>query len=167
MKRPSKRTALVALAVACALLGLFASETSFLQTLELKTLDLRFRLLGDQGVASSDIVLVAIDDASIKTLEPAVGRWPWPRDTHTVLISYLERAGARLLVFDLLFLERDVQNPKGDAAFAEATAEASNVVHSVHLGNQRTVEATPDLLASASIPSVGGFDSFAGIDFPL
>ncbi|MGB5161277.1 MAG: adenylate/guanylate cyclase domain-containing protein [Thermoanaerobaculia bacterium] len=167
MRRPSKRAAWVTLAVASALIGLALSETRILQTLELKTLDFRFRLLGDQGVASPDIALVAIDDASLKTLEPAVGRWPWPREAHSVLLSYLQRAGARLVVFDLLFLERDAQNPEGDAAFGQATAQAGNVVHSVHLGNQRTVEATPDLLASASIPSVGGFDSFAGIDFPL
>jgi adenylate cyclase len=167
VRRPSKRAAWVALAVASALLGLLLSETRFLQTLELKTLDLRFRLLGDQGVASSDIVLVAIDDASLKTLEPAVGRWPWPRDTHSVLISYLERARARLVVFDLLFLERDAQNPDGDTGFGEATALAGNVVHSLHLGNQRTSEPPSDLLAEASIPAVGGFDSFAGIDLPL
>ncbi|NHZ72959.1 MAG: CHASE2 domain-containing protein [Nitrospirae bacterium] len=167
MKRPSKQTALVALAVACALLGFLASETSFLRTLEFKTLDLRFRLLGDQGAASADIVLVAIDDASLKTLEPAVGRWPWPRDAHSVLLGYLQRAGARLVVFDLLFLERDAQNPDGDATFAEATEQAGNVVHSVHLGNQQIAETPSDLLTRASIPSAGGFDSFAGIDFPL
>ena len=167
MKRPSKRSALVALAVTCTLLGLLASQTSFLRTLELKTLDLRFRLLGDQGVASTDIVLVAIDDASLKTLEPAVGRWPWPREAHSVLLSYLNRAGARLVIFDLLFLERDLQNPEGDVAFGEATAQSGNVVHSIHLGNQRTSAAPPGLLASASIPSVGSFDSFAGADFPL
>ncbi len=167
MKRPSKRSALVALALTCALLGLLASQTTFLRTLELKTLDLRFRLLGDQGVASTDIVLVAIDDASLKTLEPAVGRWPWPREAHSVLLSYLNRAGARLVVFDLLFLERDLQNPGGDEAFGEATTLSGNVVHSIHLGNQQTSEAPPDLLTSASIPSVGSFDEFAGADFPL
>lgn len=167
MKRPSKRSALVALAVTCALLGLLASQTTFLRTLELKTLDLRFRLLGNQGLASTDIVLVAIDDASLKTLEPAVGRWPWPREAHSVLLSYLNRAGARLVVFDLLFLERDLQNPGGDEVFGEATAQAGNVVHSIHLGNQQTSEAPPDLLTSSSIPSVGSFDQFAGADFPL
>ncbi|MGB5549630.1 MAG: CHASE2 domain-containing protein, partial [Thermoanaerobaculia bacterium] len=109
MRRPSKRAAWVTLAVASALIGLALSETRILQTLELKTLDFRFRLLGDQGVASPDIALVAIDDASLKTLEPAVGRWPWPREAHSVLLSYLQRAGARLVVFDLLFLERDAQ----------------------------------------------------------
>ena len=167
MKRPSKRSALVALAVTCALLGLLASQTTFLRTLELKTLDLRFRLLGNQGVASTDIVLVAIDDASLKTLEPAVGRWPWPREAHSVLLSYLNRAGARLVVFDLLFLERDLQNPGGDEAFGEATTQSGNVVHSIHLGNQQISEAPPDLLTSASIPAVGSFDQFAGADFPL
>jgi len=167
VRRPSKRAAWVALAIFSVLLGLLLSETRFLKTLELKTLDLRFRLLGDQGVASPDIVLVAIDDASLKTLEPAVGRWPWPRDAHSVLLDYFERAGVRVVVFDLLFLERDAQNPDGDIAFGEATAEAGNVVHSIHLGNQQTTEPPPDLLTRVSMPSVGGFDSFAGVDFPL
>ena len=167
MKRPSKHIALVALAVACALAGFLASETRFLSTLELKTLDLRFRLLGNQGVASPDIVLVAIDDASLKTLEPAVGRWPWPRDAHSVLLGYLERAGARLVVFDLLFLERDIQNPEGDTAFGDATEQAGNVVHSIHLGAQQISDAPTDLLTSVSLPSVGDFDTFAGADLPL
>jgi adenylate cyclase len=157
----------VALAVACALAGFLASETRFLSTLELKTLDLRFRLLGNQGVASPDIVLVAIDDASLKTLEPAVGRWPWPRDAHSVLLGYLERAGARLVVFDLLFLERDIQNPEGDTAFGDATEQAGNVVHSIHLGAQQISNAPTDLLTSVSLPSVGDFDTFAGADLPL
>ena len=167
MKRLSKRTAWLCLAVTCALLGILSSEAGFLRILELKTVDLRFRLLGDQGVASSDIALVAIDDASLKTLEPAVGRWPWPRDAHSVLLGYLKRAGARLVVFDLLFLERDAQNPQGDVAFGAATAETGNVIHSVHLGNQRTSEPPPDLLAEASIPAFGGFDIFSGLEFPL
>ena len=155
------------LAVGCALFGLLLSQARLLRTLELKTLDLRFRLLGDQGVASSNIVLIAIDDASLKTLEPAVGRWPWPRDAHTVLLSYLRRAGARLVVFDLLFLERDAQNPEGDLALAEATAAAGNVLHTLHLGNQKTTEPPTDLADKASVPASGGFDSFPGLDLPL
>ena len=52
-------------------------------------------------------------------------------------------------------------------SFGEATALAGNVVHSLHLGNQRTSEPLSDVLAEASIPAVGGFDSFASIDLPL
>ena len=61
------------------------------------------RQLAQHGLEDKN---VRFDDASLKTLEPAVGRWPWPRDAHSVLLSYLERAGARLVVFDLLFLQR-------------------------------------------------------------
>lgn len=44
---------------------------------------------------ASDVVLVAIDDASIARL----GAWPWPRDVHATLIDRLDAAGARIVAF--------------------------------------------------------------------
>ena len=167
MKRPSKPVALVALTLAAVLMALALAQLGLFRTLELKTLDLRFRLLGDQEVASSDIVLVAIDDASLKTLEPLVGRWPWPRDVHAVLLQYLDRAGARLVVFDLLFTERDAQFPQGDADFGRTIATSGNVLHSVYLGNQDTGATDTSLLAAHSIPAEGDFDTFADAQFPI
>ena len=167
MKRPSKPVALVALTLAAVLMALTLAQLGLFRTLELKTLDLRFRLLGDQQVASSDIVLVAIDDASLKTLEPLVGRWPWPRDVHAVLLQYLERAGARLVVFDLLFTERDAQFPQGDADFGRTIATSGNVLHSIYLGNQDTGATDTGLLAAHSIPAEGDFDTFADAQFPI
>jgi adenylate cyclase len=167
VKRPSKLVALSLLVVASALLALLLSQVRLFRTLELKTVDARFRLLGDQGVASNDIVLVAIDDASLKTLEPAVGRWPWPRDTHALLVDYLERAGARLVVFDLLLTERDAEQPQGDAELAEATTRSGSVIHSLYLGNQDTGPTDPELLERFSLPLVGEFDTFADAELPL
>lgn len=167
MKRPSKTTALGLLTLAGTLIALTLAQLGLFRTLELKTLDLRFRLLGDQAVASPDIVLVAIDDASLKTLEPFVGRWPWPRDVHAILLQYLERAGAGLVVFDLLFTERDAQFPQGDTEFGHATAASGNVLHSLYLGNQNTGTTEADLLASHSIPMQGEFDSFPDAQFPI
>jgi len=138
VKRLSKPAALGLLTLVSTLIVLGLGQIGLIQTLELKTLDLRFRLLGDQKVASSDIVLIAIDDASLKTLEPMIGRWPWPRDVHAVLLDYLARAEARLVVFDLLFTERDAQFPQGDSALGEATARSDNVLHAMYLGNQDT-----------------------------
>ncbi|MEJ2086001.1 MAG: adenylate/guanylate cyclase domain-containing protein, partial [Acidobacteriota bacterium] len=144
-----------------------AGRSRLAKTLELKTVDTRFRLLGDQGTATEDIVLVAIDDASIKSLEPAVGRWPWPRDTHAILLSFLERAPARLVVFDLLFTETDAQYPEGDSAFAAANCESANTIHAVHLGNQDTGAVGGDGLRRNSIPFTGGFDTFQQADLPI
>lgn len=143
------------------------SRSRLFSTLELKTVDARFRLAADPRRASEDIVLVAIDDASIKALEPAVGRWPWPRDTHAMLLSFLERSGARMVIFDLLFTERDAQYPEGDLQLAAATCRAGSVVHVASLGHQDTGITTHKVLERHTLPLTGGFDTFRQIDLPL
>ncbi len=144
-----------------------SNQTRFFQTLELKTLDFRFRLLGDQGVASSDIVLIEIDDPSIKNLEPEVGRWPWPRDVHAVFLEYMREAKARLVVFDLLFLEQDKQHPQGDQELAESTGGAGNVVHALYLGFSDTGSPDRELLEKHSMVSEAGEGDFIQADLPL
>ena len=62
------------------------------------------RLVYDFGLAASsrpppaDIVIVAIDDASIE----AIGRWPWPRAVHSTLLDQLTRAKPRAIGLDLI-----------------------------------------------------------------
>ncbi len=167
MRRLPKRAAGALLVLLSALGALGASRFALIETFERKTVDYRFRALGDQGVASDEIVLVAIDDASLKTLEPAVGRWPWPRDVHAVLLDYLARAGARLVVFDLLFTERDAAYPEGDEELARATAASGRVVQAVYLGRRQTGDLEAGLLDRFSLPRAGEFDVFAGADLPL
>ncbi|RPJ76158.1 MAG: adenylate/guanylate cyclase domain-containing protein [Acidobacteria bacterium] len=126
-----------ATAAVAALLGLLP----FVRTIELKTYDWRMRLVADGASARSDIVLVAIDEPSIRSLEPAVGRWPWPRLVHAALLDFLARAPARAVVYDVLFAERDRHSltiggeqwtgEESDRALVEATARAGNVVHVV------------------------------------
>jgi diguanylate cyclase (GGDEF)-like protein len=82
--------------------------------------DTRFRW--SPRAASGDIVLVAIDAASID----AIGVWPWPRQLHATLIDQLERAGASDIVFDVDF--SSPSNPDADRAFAEALRRAGGSV---------------------------------------
>ncbi|MEW6608094.1 MAG: adenylate/guanylate cyclase domain-containing protein [bacterium] len=72
-------------------------------TFERKTLDYRFRLLSDPKEARSDIVIIDIDEESIRQMEDLYGRWPWTREVHSGLIKYLSQAKA--VVFDVLFTE--------------------------------------------------------------
>jgi eukaryotic-like serine/threonine-protein kinase len=46
---------------------------------------------------ASDVVIVAIDDASISRL----GEWPWPRDVHASLIDSLAAADTRIVAFSV------------------------------------------------------------------
>jgi len=111
----------------------------FVQTVEMKTYDLRMRATSDPARARQDIVLVGIDDASVRRLEPLVGRWPWPRMIHASLIDYLARAPARVVAYDVLFTERDrrsgfavgdqtVTGQESDQVLADSVAHAGNVV---------------------------------------
>ena len=81
--------------------------TDPLQTIELKTYDWRLSQTARPETARTDIALVAIDEGSLRTLEPFAGRWPWPRVVHSTLIDFLARAGAKLIAYDIDFAEAD------------------------------------------------------------
>ena len=64
--------------------------------------------------ASGDIVLVKIDDQSLRK----VGRWPWPRRYDAQLTDRLTAAGAKRIFFDLSFFGSTT--PADDRAFAQS-----------------------------------------------
>jgi adenylate cyclase len=70
-----------------------------------------------------EILLVGIDEASFQELRRA---WPWPRSWHSLLVKRLFEAGARLVVFDIVFAEPTSADE--DLGFAAAIQEAGNVV---------------------------------------
>src|SRR4051812_18372249 len=104
---PSRRPFLICMSVTLAVLALFS--LGGLESLEWKTVDWRFHWRGQRPV-NKDIVVVAIDEASIDKL----GRWPWPRSVHGKIIDRLSKAGARAIAFDVLFTEPDKQDPASD-----------------------------------------------------
>ena len=69
--------------------------------------------------ASDDILIVAIDDASLEALGP----WPWPRSKHAQLLDRLTEAGVRAIGYDVLFLE-PAPDPRDDAALSAALARS-------------------------------------------
>lgn len=77
--------------------------------------DLRFTW--QSRAASGDIVVVAIDAASIDQ----IGIWPWPRRLHAELLHRLEAAGAQDVAFDVDF--STPSDPASDAAFLTALRE--------------------------------------------
>src|SRR6478672_6028459 len=87
-------------------LGLAAS-TDLPDRLELTTYDWRMRLAADPKSVSKDIVLVKIDDASIRQMAPTFGRWPWPRLALSFGIDFLKRAPAKVVAVDLILAEQD------------------------------------------------------------
>lgn len=136
---PLRRTAFgLGIGLASAVLAWALGLTAFVKTIELKSYDLRIRQTANPAGARQDIVLVTIDDGSIRRLEEHAGRWPWPRVVHALLIDYLASGGAKLIVYDVLFTERDRRTfqmggetwtgEESDRALAESATRAGNVI---------------------------------------
>ena len=72
------------------------------------------------------IVILDIDERSLNKMAAEYGRWPWPRDTLASVLDYLERSGAKAVVFDILFSDVDVINQVADATFADSVSRSQS-----------------------------------------
>jgi adenylate cyclase len=88
--------------VIVAVTALFSAQVTILDQFELRTYDQRFRSRGPLPTTSS-VVLAMIDEKSLDHL----GRWPWPRARFAELIDQVSRDGAKVVAFDIGFLEPD------------------------------------------------------------
>src|SRR5215467_7957790 len=86
----------------CVVVGLFVYGVPILDLIELKTYDLRFVPRGHVP-PSPAVIIAAIDEKSLN----AEGRWPWPRSKLAALVDILSHDGARVIGFDIGFLELD------------------------------------------------------------
>ena len=92
---------------------------------------------------SDDIVIVALDEASIQEL----GYWPWRRSTHAQLLERL--SGAKAVGLDLVLSEPNPAYPEDDLALARAISDHGRVVLPLVLEQGRVNEPLP-LLARAA-----------------
>ena len=76
-----------------------------------------------QYSSSNNVVIVAIDDESLQ----ALGRWPWSRKIHAEFINRLAHRD-NVIALDLLFLERDENDPSADSELGAAIATHGSVV---------------------------------------
>ncbi len=92
----------IALVVAIALSVLHVWHFRFFEVLEEKTIDLRFTMRG-KVAPGPETVIAVIDEKSINKL----GRFPWPRSVWGRVVDRLTEEGARVIVFDVFFSERE------------------------------------------------------------
>ncbi len=76
-----------------------------------------------QHQAAPDIVIVAIDDASLQ----AIGRWPWKRSVHARALQQIQSAAPKSVLLDLLLSEPDA-DPQQDALLADAMRQFNKVI---------------------------------------
>ena len=90
---------------------------------ELESRSYDYRLEFKSGKKPSDkIIIAAIDEESLSQL----GRWPWDRSVHAKFIDVVKKAGAKVVLLDVLFAEKSSAN--SDRALIDAAKKAGNVV---------------------------------------
>ncbi|MCK5517512.1 MAG: CHASE2 domain-containing protein, partial [Desulfobulbaceae bacterium] len=88
--------------IAVVVIVLFLFGNTLLDTIEVKTYDLRLISRGS-AQPSPAVVLAVIDEKSLDS----EGRWPWSRSKIANLVTILSRGGAKVIGFDVGFLETD------------------------------------------------------------
>lgn len=159
-----KRLSFFGIGLSAAILAGALGLLPFVRDIELSTYDLRVRATARAVGPAPGIAIVEIGDDSIRRMEPLVGRWPWPRLVHATLIDYLAAAGARVIVYDVLFTERDQRRfmvgdtewtgEESDAALVDATRRAGMVVHAAEAASEALVDPSRALAVDLSAPSL-------------
>lgn len=127
--------------------------------------DAKTELLRGESTANPDVVVLLVDEASIATLEPLVGRWPWPRSVWADVLEFMTMGGAQSVAFDILFTERALLQNKSqsehDLAFIDSTTESGIAIHAIQLlhdpSNPTPNRPLPDIFKKQfAIPSAIG-----------
>jgi len=109
---------LISLLVAGAVAAVYLC--GLLDRFELATIDFRFKLRGTVPTRP-EVAFIDMSEDSIAN----IGRWPWPRNWHTTMVSVLDECQPRAVAFDVLFLEPS--DKEIDAGLAASMKHAGNV----------------------------------------
>jgi two-component system, cell cycle sensor histidine kinase and response regulator CckA len=85
-----------------------------------------FSMYHRPGIQDSEILIIYMDEASHAELEQPFNA-PWDRSIHADLIDVLTLAGAKAVVFDVLFTDPGM-DPEADLALAEAIERNGRVI---------------------------------------
>jgi len=97
---------LLGLGAAALTLALGAADT--FEALELDLYDWRMRRVASNPPdVNPDIVILELNDTTIRDLDEPFGRWPWPRAAVSLLVDFLNRAPAKVIALDFAFTEAD------------------------------------------------------------
>lgn len=111
---------------------------NYFDSLDNRVRDFYFKFRG-QTKASDDIVIIDIDEKSIK----ALGQWPWQRDRVSQILVNLTNAGAGIIGLDIVFAEADKTSPK---AFAKEWGFSDKDLPDYDAILSKTISQTPTIL---------------------
>jgi adenylate cyclase len=120
-----------------ALLAAALMLPGILDSFEAKTWDLRARLLARPGPATDRVVTILLDQGSLNwAKKEQAWSWPWPREAYAAIAAFCKEAGARALVFDLIYTEPSSYGVSDDEAFGQGLADNGRVVGAMNLARE-------------------------------
>lgn len=113
---------------------------SFFEVAENRTFDYRqsLQVIHKRPLPNKDIVVLAIDDASLESLWEKYGEWPMPRNVYADLINYLELQKPQAIIFDLMFIKSIRTASEADKYLADTMNKFPNVYTAMNFDNQPT-----------------------------
>lgn len=115
-----------------------------LEGLEYKTLDARFHRFARQSEADTNIVIVAIDEESLREFKRNNIYWKWPRDLYAAMVSHISKGRPKAILFDILFPDPDIDRLSSDgwetdSIFAGAVRDAGTVLIAAQLNREESL----------------------------
>lgn len=122
------------------------------QRIENALLDLRFRVFRGPRPATPEIVIVAVDEPSIKE----IGRWPWSRSTQARLVDGIAGRGATVIGLDIIYAEPEITEVKRRLQTVLAEVRTAGAARAVQeLLEQQLEEADTDAQFERSLKRAG------------
>lgn len=149
--------------LATALLGLLLAwamaQTPWLRRADDALADLQLRWVSPP-VPAGQVLVLDIDEASLRALAPTLGSWPLPRDAYALVIDYLRETGARAVAIDVVMadaregdavLKRSLDRSREAGAMPVVLAAAWHVPAELQLPPEAEAGAALSTLASAAL----------------
>jgi adenylate cyclase len=151
-------------------LVLLARSTEVARSVELKTLDWRFQHFARPEKHDPRIVLVMIDQPSLDEFEKDSVYWPWPRSIYGAILGFLEKGGARTVVFDQLFSSPSPYGESEDAEFGRGLKAFGRTVLAMESepgANPRRAASPPERFAVSAGTAAAGAPARKSVRLPV
>ena len=141
---------ILGIALAGAALSLLCWHFGLFTRAEYVTWDWRMRAVASPNRHSDDIVIVAVDQKTLDSLdEENALYWPFPRDVYASVVDFCARAGCAGLVFDMYFTEPSNCGTGGERALGQTLARYGKATLAAGFDNEEGKYASLPPWASA------------------
>lgn len=104
-----------------ALVSFYSYEYGLLNKIENILYDLRVNILSSYNSPSENIKLIVVDQNSLEWAKESNGLgWPWPREMYSAINDFLQKSGAQIVIYDIIYSEPSFYGRDDDKRFSSS-----------------------------------------------